>query len=169
MKNYVWRCFAGKTDESGGRSRRAGKAAVYAVAVFLVFGMFFIYVEFFTGHVWDAKVRLNESEKYSQEELSEAVDTLKKELFWKMGGYEFQEVAYRKWIDKSLTEEKQKEMGIGEEEDVVILETKSAVKRDFRPLFSGSVVKGEKDDMEWALARNKKNGKWRVAGALGGG
>ena len=169
MKNFVSQCFSGKADESGGRISGAGIAVICALAVFLFFGMLIIYVEFFTGHVWDAKVRLNESEKYSQEELSEAVATLKRELFWKMGGCELQEVAYREWIDNSLTDEEKKEMGIGKEEDFIILETKSVVKHDFRPLFSGSVVKGTKDDMEWALARNKKNGKWRVAGALGGG
>lgn len=169
MKNFVWRCFAGKSDESGGRISGAGKATLCALAVFLFFGMVMIYVEFFTGHVWNARIRLNESEKYSQEELSEAVATLKRELFWKMGGCKLQEVAYREWIDNSLTEEEQKEMGIGKEEGFIILETKSVVKYDFRPLFSGSMVKGEKDDIEWALARNKKNGKWRVAGALGGG
>lgn len=62
-------------------------------------------MEFFTGHVWNDRIRLNGSEKYSQEELSEAADTLKGEIFWKMGGRKLQEVAYREWIDNSHIEE----------------------------------------------------------------
>ncbi len=148
---------------------RAGKAALCLLGVFIIAGTVLFYLEFFTGHVWNAKVRLNESEKYSQEELSAAVDELKKELFWKMWGCELQEIAYREWIDYGFTKDEQLEAGIGEGEDIIILETRSVVEHDFLPFFSGVLVKGTKDDMEWALARNKKNGKWRVAGALGGG
>ncbi len=146
-----------------------GKAAICAIAVFLVFGMIFAYLEFFTGHVGNAEVYLNQSEKYSQEELSEAVAALKKEYFLKMWGSELQEVTYREWIDYGLTEEEKEEVGIGKEDDFIVLEAQSIVKHDSYPMFSNTAVKGGKDDIEWALVRNRKNGKWRVAGALGGG
>lgn len=35
MKNFVWRRFAGKIGESGGRISGAGKAILCALAVFL--------------------------------------------------------------------------------------------------------------------------------------
>ena len=86
-----------------------------------------------------------------------------------MWGSELQEITYREWIDFGLTEEMKAEMGIGKEDDFIVLEAQSIVKYDSYPLFSGIAVKGGKDDIEWALTRNRKNGKWRVAGALGGG
>lgn len=146
-----------------------GKAAICAAVVFVVFGAVFIYLEFFTGHVRDAEVRLNQSAKYSQEELTAAVDALKKELFLKMWGCDLQEVAYREWIDRDVTEDERKEMAIGEKEEYIILETRSVVRHDFCPWLSGSLEEGAKDDLEWVLVRNKDNGKWRVAGSLGGG
>lgn len=152
-----------------GRIGAGGKAALCAVAVFWVVGAVFIYLEFFTGHVSDAKVRLNQSVKYSQEELSAAVGTLKKELFLKMWGCDLLEVSYREWIDREVTEDDRKEMAIGENEEYIILETKSLARHDFRHWLSGSLVEEGIDDQEWVLVWNKENGKWRVAGSLGGG
>ncbi len=169
MVKSARQCFGKTAEEHSGSMSVRGKAAVCALAMFLVFCTVFIYMEFFTGHVRNAKVRFNESEKYSQEELSEAVAALKRELFWKMWGCELQEVAYREWIDYNVSKEEQKEAGIGREEDFIILETKSVVTYDFCPLYSGSMVEGARDDMEWVLVRNKETGRWRVAGALGGG
>ncbi len=156
-------------EENSCRISARGKAAICVIAVFLVFGIIFFYLEFFTGHVRNAEIHLNQSEKYSQEELLEAVAALKNEYFLKMWGSELQSIAYREWIDYGLTEEIKEEMGIGGEEEVIILEAKSTVKYDSPILSSGILVKGAKDDIEWALARNRKNGKWRVAGPLGDG
>lgn len=156
-------------DRNVGRGNVRGKAAICAIAVFLVFSAIFAYLEFFTGNVRNVEVYLNQSEKYSQEELSEAVAALKKEYFLKMWGGELQRIAYREWIDYGLTEEIKEEMGIGGEDEVIVLEAKSIVNYDSIPLFSVTLVKGAKDDAEWVLARNRKNGRWRVVGTLGGG
>lgn len=156
-------------DRNVSRINVRGKAAICATAIFLVFSTIFIYLEFFTGHVGNVEVHFNQSEKYSQEELSEAVAALKKEYFLKMWGSELQEITYREWIDFGLTENMKAEMGIGKEDDFIVLQAQSIVKYDSYPLFSGTAVKGAKDDIEWALARNRKNGKWRVVGDLGGG
>lgn len=159
----------GEPEKNVHRISVRSKAAICAIAVFLVSGTIFFYLEFFTGHVRSAEIHLNQSEKYSQEELSEAVSALKKEYFLKMWGGELQSIAYREWIDYGLTEEIKEEMGIGGEEEVIVLEAKSIVNYDSISLFSDTLVKGAKDDAEWVLARNKNNGKWRVVGTLGGG
>lgn len=159
----------GEPEESCCRINVRDKALLCFLIVFLIFGTIFSYLEFFTGNVRNVEVYLNQSEKYSQEELSEAVAALKKEYFLKMWGGELQRIAYREWIDYGLTEEIKEEMGIGGEDEVIVLEAKSIVNYDSIPLFSVTLVKGAKDDAEWVLARNRKNGRWRVVGTLGGG
>ncbi len=86
-----------------------------------------------------------------------------------MWGCDLQEVSYREWIDREVTEDERKEMAIGENEEYIILETKSLARHDFRHWLSGSLVEEGIDDQEWVLVWNKENGKWRVAGSLGGG
>lgn len=160
----------GEAEGDNIRLNVQGRAVICTLAVLVVSGMVFSYLKFFAGNVRNAEVRLNESVKYSSEELTDAVDTLKRHLFFTMSGCELQKITYREWMESSLTESERVEAGIGQDDDYIILETQSVVKYDLLPGFSGGAsFKGNKDDIRWLLVHNKKSGKWRVAGALGEG
>ena len=146
------------------------KKLIFAVTLLVIFAVLILLkLEFGTGRVRQAKLMLNESEIYSQKELMEAVDTLKKEFFWKMSGCELQAVSYKEWIPYRITSQDRKENNIGAEEEVIVLSVDYVQAGDFHSFFGYAPWIGNVEGENWLIARKNSGEPWRVAGILGEG
>jgi hypothetical protein len=137
--------------------KRARITFVLVVAVVVI--LFYTQI----GKTTNAKVRIEKSDKYTQEEITDAIGAVKKE-FWGFRGCTLTELWYSeresdKMIEDYLTYGKGAENGIKPENLIVLFS-------DFDVNSSGPAAGFEPNSTQtewsWTLIRDSKTDSWRV-------
>lgn len=143
------------------RQQHRYNSIISILLILILITLFFL--EFGTGHINNVTIKMDESERYSEEEIEEAADVLKYYFFLHMPGFELRELSYREENICPMAEELLKKGKIQNMDDFIVFESVHVKIHDYRGSASLNV---EKTGYRWVLIRSGRTKSWEVDPSL---